>query len=94
MRFPFSAGVRLGAPEHGGTGTWQIVEGTGRYTTLRGLGTYVGTKLSGDSNVFESITYRTSWCQAAPNSAPVSGVEKCTTGPALRGVPRRLGGVA
>jgi hypothetical protein len=61
MRFPFSAGVRLDAPERGGTGTWQIVERTGRYTTLRGVGTYVGTKLSGDSNVFESITYRTSW---------------------------------
>ena len=51
--------------EHGGSGTWQIVEGTGRYATLRGLGTYTGTVVSGDRDVFETIAYRTSWQGAA-----------------------------
>ena len=47
--------------EHGGTGAWQIVEGTGRYTTLRGRGTYTGTLLSGDPVNFSTIVYRTQW---------------------------------
>lgn len=47
--------------EHGGSGTWKIVEGTGRYATLRGTGTYIGTLLSGNPNDFETITYRTTW---------------------------------
>lgn len=42
--------------EHGGSGTWKIVEGTGRYATLRGIGTYAGIRISGDPNVFETIT--------------------------------------
>jgi hypothetical protein len=47
--------------EHGGSGNWKIVEGTGRYATLRGLGTYLATRLSGDPLDFESISYRTNW---------------------------------
>ena len=47
--------------EHGGTGTWKIVEGSGRYATLRGVGTYTGERLSGDPNDFLSIKYRTTW---------------------------------
>jgi hypothetical protein len=47
--------------EHGGSGAWRIVEGTGRYATLRGQGTYTGTLTSGDPNRFETISYRTDW---------------------------------
>jgi hypothetical protein len=47
--------------EHGGIGSWKIVEGTGRYATLRGVGTYMGHIVSGDPNLFETIVYTTSW---------------------------------
>ncbi|HZB23165.1 MAG TPA: hypothetical protein VE444_04915 [Gaiellaceae bacterium] len=47
--------------EHAGTGTWMIIEGTGAYASLRGRGTYTGTLISGDLNVFETISYRTEW---------------------------------
>jgi hypothetical protein len=47
--------------EHGGGGSWKIVEGTGRYATLRGVGTYTGHIVSGDADRFETIVYTTSW---------------------------------
>jgi hypothetical protein len=47
--------------EHGGRGTWQIVEGSGQYANLRGRGTYRGTLVSGDPEIFETIVYRTTW---------------------------------
>ena len=54
----FMPGLRS---EHGGTGAWKIVEGTGRYATLRGMGSYTGTLLSGDPENFPTIVYRTHW---------------------------------
>ena len=54
----FMPDVRL---EHGGIGTWRIVEGTGRYASLRGFGTYTGTLITGDPSNFATITYRTNW---------------------------------
>jgi hypothetical protein len=51
-------GVRA---EHGGVGRWKIVAGTGRYATLRGVGTYTGTLLSGNPDDFLTVAYRTSW---------------------------------
>ena len=49
--------------EHGGSGSgiWRIVEGAGRYASLRGMGTYTGTRISGDPENFATITYRTNW---------------------------------
>ena len=47
--------------EHDGTGTWKIVAGTGQYAALRGFGTYNGTRISGNPDVFETIVYRTEW---------------------------------
>ena len=44
----FTADMPTVRGEHGGTGSWRILEGTGRYATLRGLGTYTGTLISGD----------------------------------------------
>ena len=49
------------AGEHGGIGSWQIVEGTGRYADLRGLGSYAGRITAGDPGRFETIVYRTEW---------------------------------
>ena len=57
----FTAYMPVARGEHGGNGTWQIVEGTGSYATLRGMGTYTGTRLSGDPDNFLSIVYRTQW---------------------------------
>src|SRR5262245_42368666 len=57
----FTAFMPVVRGEHGRGGTWQIIEGTGSYTTLRGMGTYTGTRLSGDADNFLSIVYRTYW---------------------------------
>lgn len=47
--------------EHPGIGSWKIIEGTGRYATLRGIGTYTGHLLSGSNQDFLTVTYRTTW---------------------------------
>lgn len=47
--------------EHGGSGSWRIVSGTGQYATLRGVGTYVSTLVSGDPQDFLSIKYHSTW---------------------------------
>lgn len=47
--------------EHGGIGTWKIVDGTGRYATLRGIGTYAGHIISGDPERFDTVVYSTTW---------------------------------
>jgi hypothetical protein len=57
----FTAFMPNARAEHGGTGVWQIVEGTGGYATLRGVGTYTGTHISGDPNDFVTISYKTEW---------------------------------
>ena len=57
----FTAHMPVVRNEHVGSGTWKIVEGTGRYAILRGKGIYAGTLISGDPNRFETITFRTNW---------------------------------
>jgi len=57
----FTAYMPALAGEHGGTGTWKIVDGTGRYATLRGVGSYTGKIVSGDPQNFETIVYHTDW---------------------------------
>jgi hypothetical protein len=57
----FTAFLPVIAGEHGGNGTWKIVDGTGRYATLRGIGTYSGRLVSGDPNNFVTIVFQTSW---------------------------------
>ena len=64
--------------EHGGSGEWQIVEGTGAYATLRGVGTYRGTLISGDPNDFVTISYRTEWQGVVGFDADPPTVEKVT----------------
>lgn len=75
----FTAFMPVVRNEHGGGGTWQIVEGTGRYATLRGFGTYTGTLISGNANVFETISYRTSWQGVVDFDADPPAIERFTT---------------
>jgi hypothetical protein len=75
----FKAFMPVVRNEHGnGTGTWKIVEGTGRYAALRGMGTYTSTRVSGDPDVFETITYRTSWQGVVDFDADPPAVETFT----------------
>lgn len=74
--------------EHGGSGVWQIVEGTGAYATLRGVGTYIGTRISGNPDAFETIVYRTEWRGVVGFDADPPTVETLTaTG---RKLPQRV----
>ena len=73
--------------EHGaGTGTWRIIEGTGRYATLRGFGSYTGTLLSGDPDVFETISYRTRWQGVVALDADPPAIERFTVSSSPRPV--------
>jgi hypothetical protein len=55
--------ARLGRlpAEHGGSGTWQIVEGSGPLADLRGKGTWTSVRLSGNLTDPGSITFRSTW---------------------------------
>jgi hypothetical protein len=64
--------------EHGGSGAWRIVDGTGAYATLRGVGTYTGTLTSGDANAFETISYRTEWRGVVDFDANPPAIENFT----------------
>ncbi len=45
----------------GRTGSWRVVEGTGSYTELRGMGTLTVTPLGGDVGQRETTRFRTEW---------------------------------
>jgi hypothetical protein len=51
--------------EHGGTGVWQIVAGSGRLASLRGKGTFSSTRLGGRSDDPATITFRSTWTGVA-----------------------------
>jgi hypothetical protein len=57
----FTAFLPIVRSEHAGSGSWKVVEGTGRYAQLRGQGTYIGTHLSGDPDDFSTVAYRAQW---------------------------------
>lgn len=77
----FTADMPTVRGEHGGTGSWRILEGTGRYATLRGLGTYTGTLISGDPDVFATISYRTNWQGVVDFDADPPTIETFTATP-------------
>jgi hypothetical protein len=56
----FTAKVRPLPAEHGGSGSWQIVAGTGPLADLRGKGSFTSVRLSGGPDP-ESITFRSTW---------------------------------
>jgi hypothetical protein len=47
--------------EHGGSGTWKIVSGTGRHEKLRGQGRFTSVRTSGDPLDHGTITFRSGW---------------------------------
>jgi hypothetical protein len=47
--------------EHGGNGSWQIVDGTGPFAELRGKGTFSSTRLAGRPDDPAAITFRSTW---------------------------------
>jgi hypothetical protein len=51
------------AAEHtpGRTGIWQVIEGTGSYAELRGMGTLTGVRLGDDAAQPETLRFRTEW---------------------------------
>ena len=61
-------------------GTWQIAEGTGSYTNLRGKGEVTGVPLSGDPQQPETLTFRATWHGIADfdEVAPVIVISRLT----------------
>jgi hypothetical protein len=57
----FTAIVRPLDAEHGGSGSWQIVSGSGALADLRGKGTFASTRLTGDPGNPASVTFRSTW---------------------------------
>jgi hypothetical protein len=57
----FTATVSPLRAEHGGSGSWQIVSGTGALADLRGKGTFTSVRLSGNAVDPSSITFRSTW---------------------------------
>lgn len=67
--------------EHGGSGSWQIVDGSGPLTNLRGKGTFTSTRTGGDPNDPPTITFRSTWDGVAdfdvdPPTVAVKSVSK------------------
>jgi hypothetical protein len=75
----FTAKVAGLVAEHGGSGSWQIVSGTGPLRDLRGKGTWSSVRVSGSSSDPASVTFHSTWTGAAdfdvsPPTASFSGV--------------------
>lgn len=64
--------------EHGGSGTWQITEGSGPLADLRGKGTWSSVRLGGNPVDPATITFRSTWKGVADldASAPTVAVAK------------------
>jgi len=61
----FTATVRPLPAEHGGSGTWQIIDGTGPLADLRGKGTFLSTLVSGHLDDPATIVFRSTWTGVA-----------------------------
>jgi hypothetical protein len=80
-QFTTRVGPLLG--EHGGAGTWQIVDGTGALADLRGKGIWQSRRSSGDLSDPATVTFQNTWqgvadLDAAPPTIAVArrGVQK------------------
>jgi len=72
----FTAKVGPLPAEHGGSGAWQIVAGSGALADLRGKGTFTSVRTGGDPNDPETITFRSTWNGVADLDAtpPITAV--------------------
>jgi len=84
----FTALLPTARNEHSGSGGWKIVAGTGRYETLRGIGTYKGTLVSGDPNDFPTIVFQTTWQGIADFDAVAPTLTTTARSKKLRRPPR------
>jgi hypothetical protein len=57
----FTARITPLPAEHGGSGTWQIVEGTGPLASLRGKGTWTSVLVDGTPSDPASVTFHSTW---------------------------------
>jgi hypothetical protein len=57
----FTARVGRLPAEHGGSGTWQITDGSGPLADLRGKGTWSSVRLGGNPTDPATITFRSTW---------------------------------
>jgi len=57
----FTATIRPLPAEHGGSGTWRIVGGSGPLASLRGKGTFTSTLVSGRPDDPVTIAFRSTW---------------------------------
>ena len=66
--------------EHGGSGSWQLVSGTGAYEKLRGHGRFTSVATGGDPNNEFTIDFRSTWTGTADldDAAPTVGVSGAT----------------
>ena len=62
--------------EHGGSGNWQLVSGTGAYEKLRGHGRFTSVATGGDPNNEFTIDFRSIWTGTADldDTAPAVGI--------------------
>jgi hypothetical protein len=84
----FTAFLPIVRNEHAGSGSWKVVEGTGRYAQLRGQGTYIGTHLSGDPNDFSTVAYRAQWQGVVDFDADPPAIESLSA--SARKLPTRV----
>ena len=61
----FTARISPLPAEHGGSGSWQIVAGSGALAALRGKGTFSSTRLTGRADDPATITFRSTWSGVA-----------------------------
>jgi len=85
----FTAKVGSLRAEHGGSGRWQIVAGTGPLASLRGQGTFVSMRLAGSLDDPGTITFRSTWDGVADfdDVPPVIAIAK----PTVRKLRRPIG---
>jgi hypothetical protein len=66
--------------EHGGSGLWRIVSGTGQYANLRGRGTFASVLVGGDPSDHGSIVFRSTWAGVADldDEAPAVSISRAS----------------
>ncbi len=66
--------------EHGGSGGWRIVSGTGKYERLRGEGRFTSVRTGGDPLDHGTITFRSAWNGIADldDAPPTVAVSRAT----------------
>jgi hypothetical protein len=75
--------IDSGVREHGGTGSWKLVEGTGQYENLRGQGTFTSVRTSASTE--PPLTFVSTWSgvvafDAAPPVVTISQASAVRSG--------------